>query len=112
MPVELCIKSDAKNGQQYQKWLLAVSEISSKIGIGFISKFLLKARVLFYCSLNTKFKGSENFLRFGTGGPSLFASTIVAKTIIFPRANNGCSSEKKISGEAICSRYERALSGF
>ena len=30
-------------------------EILSKIGIGFISNFLLKARVLFYCSLNTKF---------------------------------------------------------
>ena len=37
------IKSDA-NGQQYQKWLFAVSEIT-KIGMGFISIFLLKARV-------------------------------------------------------------------
>jgi len=35
--------------------LFALSEILSKIGIGFISNFLLKARVLFYCSLNTKF---------------------------------------------------------
>ena len=42
--VELSIKSDAKNGQQYQKWLFAVSEIN-KIGIGFISIFLLKAWV-------------------------------------------------------------------
>ena len=42
--MELCIKSDANNGQQYQKWLFAVSEIN-KIGIGFISIFLLKARV-------------------------------------------------------------------
>ena len=42
--MELCIKSDANNGQQYQKWLLAVSEIN-KIGIGFISIFLLKVRV-------------------------------------------------------------------
>ena len=40
----MCIKSDANNGQQYQKWLFAVSEIN-KIGIGFISIFLLKARV-------------------------------------------------------------------
>ena len=39
------IKSDAKNGQQYQKSLFAVSELS-KMGIGFISIFLLKARVL------------------------------------------------------------------
>ena len=39
----MCIKSDAKNGQQYQKF--AVSELST-VGIGFISIFLLKARVL------------------------------------------------------------------
>ena len=43
--MELCIKSDAKNGQQYQKWLFTVNELS-KMGIGFISIFLLKARVL------------------------------------------------------------------
>ena len=43
---------------------------------------------------------------------SLFVSIIVAKYIIFPRANNGRSREKKNSGEAICSRYQRALSGF
>ena len=43
--MELCIKSDAKNGQQYQKGLLVVNELLSKIGIGFISNFLLKARV-------------------------------------------------------------------
>ena len=41
----MCIKSDANKGQQYQRWLFAVSEIN-KIGIGFISIFLLKARVL------------------------------------------------------------------
>ena len=44
--VELCIKSDAKNGRQYQKWLFALSETLSKLAIGFISNFLLKARVL------------------------------------------------------------------
>ena len=40
----MCIKPDANNRQQYQKWLFVVSEIN-KIGIGFISIFLLKARV-------------------------------------------------------------------
>ena len=55
-------------------------------------------------------KRSENCLRYGTGGPSLFVSIIVAKYIIFPCANNGHSRE--VSGEAICSRYQRALSGF
>ena len=41
----MCIKSDATNGRQYQKRLFAVSELST-MGIGFISIFLLKARVL------------------------------------------------------------------
>ena len=49
----MCIKSDAKNGQQYQKWLFAVSEID-KIGIGFISIFLLKARVSYLTILKRK----------------------------------------------------------
>ena len=43
---------------------------------------------------------------------SLFVSIIVAKYNIFPRANNGRSREKKVSGEAICSRYQCALLGF
>ena len=52
--MELCIKSDAKNGQQYLKWLFAVSEILSKIGMGFISNFLLKAQVLYLTVLKRK----------------------------------------------------------
>ena len=48
------IKSDAKNGQRYQKWLFAWSEILSKIGVGFISNFLLKAQVLYLTILNGK----------------------------------------------------------
>ena len=44
---------------------------------------------------------------------SVFVSIIVAKYNIFPRANNGRSRENQnISGEAICPRYQRALSGF
>ena len=43
---------------------------------------------------------------------SLFVPIFVAKYNIFPRANNGSSREKDISGEAICSRYQRALTGF
>ena len=55
----------------------------------------------------------QNWLRFGWWAKSLFVSIIVAKYNIFPRANNGRSREKQnISGEAICSRYQRALSGF
>ena len=50
----MSIKSDAKNGQQYQKWLFALSEILCKIGIGFISNFLLKVRVLYLTILKRK----------------------------------------------------------
>ena len=49
----MCIKSDASKGQQYQKWLFALSEIN-KIGIGFISIFLLKARVSYLTILKRK----------------------------------------------------------
>ena len=52
--VELSIKSDAKTGQQYHKWLFAFSEILCKIGIGFISNFLLKARFLYLQVLKRK----------------------------------------------------------
>ena len=50
----MCIKSDANNGQQYQNWLFALSEILSKIGIGFISNFLFKARVSYLTILKRK----------------------------------------------------------
>ena len=51
--MELCIKPDANKEQQYQKWLFAVSEIN-KIGIGFISIFLLKARLSYLTILKRK----------------------------------------------------------
>ena len=51
--MELCIKSDANNGRQYQKWLLAVSKIN-KTGIGFISIFLLKARVSYILTISKR----------------------------------------------------------
>ena len=47
----MSIKSDPKNGQQYQKWLFALSEILCKIGI---SNFLLKVRVLHLTILERK----------------------------------------------------------
>ena len=55
--MELCIKFDAKNRQQYQKWWFALSEILSTIlEIGFISNFLLKARVLYLTILKQPLK--------------------------------------------------------
>ena len=50
----MSIRSDAKNGHQYRKWLFALSEILCKIGIGFISNFLLKVRVLYLTILKRK----------------------------------------------------------
>ena len=48
---------EIRREKQYQKRLLAVSEVLSKIGISFISNFLLKARVLFLkIFLTEKFK--------------------------------------------------------
>ena len=50
----MSIKSYAKNGQQHQEWLFALSEILCKIGIGFISNFLLKVRVLYLAIFKRK----------------------------------------------------------
>ena len=58
-------------------------------------------------------KRSQNCLRFGTGGQSLCLYPLLLQNIIFsPSTNNGRLRKKKNSGEAICSRYQRALSGF
>ena len=168
----MCIKSDANNGQQYQKWLFTVSEIN-KIGIGFISIFLLKARVsyltilkrknlsiplkdetdqfvtclvlpgclsvkiafhprtvkrimmapmpslLFRCfslflpHLRTLAQERKvgNCLHFGTGGWSLCFYPLLSRNIwiFFP---SWPLVRKKISGEAICSCNQSALSRF
>ena len=66
--VELCIKSDAKNGQQYQKWLFAVSEILSevkRIVTALMPTLLFRCFSLFPPHL-TQGKRSENCFRFGT----------------------------------------------
>ena len=69
--VELCIKSDAKNGQQYQKWLFAVSEILSKVKrivTALMPSLLFRCFSLFLPHLRTLAQGkrSENCFRFGT----------------------------------------------
>ena len=43
---------------------------------------------------------------------SLFVSIIVVKYGAFPSSNNGLLREKKKYGQAICWRYQRALSRF
>ena len=117
------IKSDANNGQQYQKWLFAVSEIN-KIGIGSISIFLLKARVSYLTipkrkNLSLPLKDeTDQFVtclvlpeclsvKIVFVCESLFLSIIVAKYLnIFPYANNGRSREKKI----LAKQFAHAIS--
>ena len=77
-----------------------------------MSSLLFRCFSLFLSHLRTlaQEKRSENCLRFGTGGPSLCLYPLLSRDeYIFPCANNDRSSEKKDSGEAFCSRYQRAL---
>ena len=68
---------------------------------------------LFLSHLRTLAQGKRSEIVFLLGLVGrVSVSIIVAKYIIFPRVNNGRSREKKNSGEVICSRYQRALSGF
>ena len=79
----MSIKSDAKNGQQYRKWLFALSEKLCKIGMGFISNFLLKVRVLHLTILKRKNQGylwrlKQTSLSFVWFYQSVFLSKFVA----------------------------------
>ena len=61
----------------------------------------------------TQGKRSENCLRFKTGGSSLCLYPLLSRNILFfPALTVPACAKKKISGEAIFSRYQRALSGF
>ena len=76
---------------------------------------LFRCFSLFLPHLRTLAQGkrSENCLRFGTGGPSLCLYPLLSRNILFfPALTMAARAKKKISGEAICSRYQRALSGF
>ena len=57
-------------------------------------------------------KRSPNCLCFGTSGPSLCLYSLLSRNIIFFPAPTMAARAKKNSGEAICLRYQRALSGF
>ena len=76
---------------------------------------LFRCFSLFLPHLRTLAQGkrSENCLRFGTGGPSLCLYPLLSRNILFfPALTMAARAKKEISGEAICSRYQRALSGF
>ena len=117
--MKLRIKSDAKNRQpeclSVKICCISLSDSeANRDGADAESPFPL------FFSFSASFKNSSPREKVGKlssfwdwWAESLFVSIIVAKYIISPRANNGrlCQKEK-ISGEAICSRYPRALSGF
>ena len=100
------IKPDAKNGQHYQKWNIKWSE-ANRDGADAESPFPL------FFSFSASFKNSSPREKVGKlssfwdwWAESLFVSIIVAKYIIFPRANNGRSREKKI----LAKRFAHAIS--
>ena len=58
-------------------------------------------------------KRSENCLRFGTHGPSFCLYPSLSRNIVFsPALPIAARAKTKNSAEAICSRYQRALSRF
>ena len=70
------------------------------------SLFLPRLRIL------AKGKRSQNCLRFGIGGPSLYFYPLLSRSIIFFTVftNLPLARKKKNSGEAICRRQQRVLS--
>ena len=80
-----------------------------------VTSLLFRYFSLFLPHLRTLAQGkrSENCLRFGTGGPSLCLYPLLSRNILFfPALTMAARAKKKISGEAIFSRYQRVLSGF
>ena len=78
-----------------------------------VTSLLFRYFSLFLPHLRTQRKRSENWPRFGTGGPSLCLYPLLLQNILFPPVlTMAACAKKKNSGEAICSRYPRALSGF
>ena len=107
----MCIKSDAKNGQQDQKWLFVVSEILSevkRIVPALMPSLFFRCFSLFLPHLRTLAQGkrSENCLRFGTGGPSLCLYPLLSRNILFfPALTMAARARKNIFGEAISVHY-------
>ena len=86
-----------------------------RIVTALMPSLLFRCFSLFLPHLRTLAQGkrSENCLRFGTGGPSLCLYPLLSRNILFfPALTMAARAKKKNSGEAICSRYKCALSGF
>ena len=72
---------------------------------------------LFFFLFSASFKNSSprekvgNCLRFGTSGPSLCLYPLLSRNHTLPSLM-AARAKTKISGEAVCSRHQRALSRF
>ena len=87
----------------------------NRIVTALMPSLLFRCFSLFLPHLRTLTEGErlENCLRFGTGGSSLCLYSLLSRNILFfPTLTIAARPIKKISGEAICSRYQRALSEF
>ena len=82
---------------------------------------VLMPSLLFRCffSFSASFRNSSprekvgNCLRFGTSGPSLCLYPLLSRNHTLPTLTMAARAKlAKISGEAICSRHQRALSRF
>ena len=86
-----------------------------RIVTALMPSLLFRCFSLFLPHLRTLAQGKrlENCLRLGTGGPSLCLHHYCREIYyFFPALTMAARAKKKISGEAICSRYQRVLSGF
>ena len=108
----MCIKSDAKNGQQDQKWLFVVSEILSeakRIVPALMPGLLFRCFSLFLPHLRTLAQGkrSENCLRFGAGVLSLCLYPLLSRNILFfPALTMAARAKKKF----LAKRFAHAIS--
>ena len=82
--------------------------------LALMQSLLFRCFPLFLSYLRTlaQEKRSQNFLRFGTGGPSVCLYLLLSRNIIFFLALTMLLEQKKNSSEAICSRYQHPLSAF
>ena len=96
-------------------WICCISPSDTNRWLALMPSLLFRYFSLFLPHLRTlaQEKRSENYLRFGTGGPSLCLCPLSSRNIIFCPTLTMAARAKK--SEAICSRHhwhQCALSGF
>ena len=97
------------------KFVAFLSRTVKRIVAALMPSLIFRCFSLFLPHLRTlaQEKRSQNCLRFGTGGLSLCLYLLLSLNIIFfPALTMAARAKNKNSVEAICSRYQRAPSGF